>query len=33
MPVEAYIQTGNRTALSYLLKPLENQLVRTFREG
>jgi HlyD family secretion protein len=33
MPVEAYIQTGDRTALSYLLKPLENQLVRTFREG
>jgi HlyD family secretion protein len=33
MPVEAYIQTGDRTALSYLLKPLENQLMRKFREG
>jgi HlyD family secretion protein len=33
MPVEAYIHTSDRTALSYLLKPLENQLVRTFREG
>jgi HlyD family secretion protein len=31
MPVEAYIQTGNRTALSYLIKPLENQIVRAFR--
>ena len=31
MPVEAYIQTGNRTALSYLIKPLENQLARAFR--
>jgi HlyD family secretion protein len=33
MPVEAYIQTGDRTALSYLLKPLENQIARAFREG
>jgi hypothetical protein len=28
MPVEAYIQTGDRTALSYLIKPLENQFTR-----
>ena len=28
MPVEAYIQTGDRTALSYLIKPLENQIAR-----
>ena len=33
MPVEAYIQTGDRTALSYLIKPLENQIARAFREG
>ena len=32
MPVEAYIQTGDRTALSYLIKPLENQIARAFRE-
>ena len=31
MPVEAYIQTGSRTALAYLLKPIEDQLARTFR--
>ena len=33
MPVEAYIQTGDRTALSYIIKPLENQIARAFREG
>ena len=33
MPVEAYIQTGERTALSYFIKPLENQIARAFREG
>jgi HlyD family secretion protein len=33
MPVEAYIQTGDRTALSYFIKPLENQIMRSFREG
>jgi HlyD family secretion protein len=32
MPVEAFIQTGNRTMLSYLVKPLHDQLKRTFRE-
>ncbi|MFD2185048.1 HlyD family type I secretion periplasmic adaptor subunit [Rhodoplanes azumiensis] len=31
MPVEAYIQTGTRTAFAYLRKPLEDQLARTFR--
>ncbi|MBB5751154.1 HlyD family type I secretion periplasmic adaptor subunit [Prosthecomicrobium pneumaticum] len=31
MPVETYIQTGERTALAYLLKPLEDQLARAFR--
>ncbi len=32
MPVEAFIQTGERTMLSYLVKPLRDQLQRTFRE-
>jgi HlyD family secretion protein len=32
MPVEAFIQTGDRTALSYLMKPLSDQLSRAFRE-
>lgn len=32
MPVEAFIQTGSRTALSYLLKPFEDQVMRAFRE-
>jgi HlyD family secretion protein len=32
MPVECFIQTGERTAISYLLKPLRDQLIRAFRE-
>jgi HlyD family secretion protein len=32
MPVEAFIQTGSRTALSYLVKPFEDQVMRAFRE-
>lgn len=32
MPAEAYIQTYARTPLAYLMKPLQDQLVRTFRE-
>jgi HlyD family secretion protein len=32
MPVEAFIQTGERTALSYLVKPLHDQFVRAFKE-
>jgi HlyD family secretion protein len=32
MPVECFIQTGERTVISYLLKPLRDQLKRTFRE-
>ena len=32
MPVEAFVQTGDRTMLSYLLKPLSDQLMRAFRE-
>lgn len=31
MPVETYIQTGTRTALAYLVKPIEDQLARSFR--
>jgi HlyD family secretion protein len=31
MPVEAFVQTGNRTMLSYLIKPLHDQLMRAFR--
>jgi HlyD family secretion protein len=32
MPVETYIRTTDRTPLDYLLKPLEEQIARTFRE-
>jgi HlyD family secretion protein len=32
MPVEAFIQTGDRTLISYLTKPLYDQLMRAFRE-
>lgn len=32
MPVEAFVQTGERTALSYLLKPLMDQINRAMRE-
>ncbi|MHA3979547.1 HlyD family type I secretion periplasmic adaptor subunit [Halovulum sp. GXIMD14794] len=32
MPVEAYIQTGERTPLNYLMKPLTDYLNRAFRE-
>lgn len=33
MPVESMIQTGQRTVLSYLLKPLGDHAQRAFREG
>jgi HlyD family secretion protein len=32
MPVEVYIRTQDRTPLDYLLKPLHEQIARTFRE-
>jgi HlyD family secretion protein len=32
MPSEAFVQTGDRTVLSYLMKPLHDQLMRAFRE-
>jgi HlyD family secretion protein len=31
MPVEAFVQTGARTLLSYLIKPLHDQVMRAFR--
>jgi HlyD family secretion protein len=32
MPVEAFVRTGERTVLSYLTKPLTDQLTKAFRE-
>jgi HlyD family secretion protein len=32
MPVETFVQTGDRTVMSYLVKPLYDQLSRAFRE-
>ena len=32
MPVEAYLQTGDRTVMSYLLSPLTHQIGMAFRE-
>ncbi len=31
MPVEAFVQTGSRTVLSYLFKPLSDQVAKAFR--
>jgi len=33
MPVDAFIQTADRNILSYLLKPLHDQIIRAFREN
>jgi HlyD family secretion protein len=33
MPVEAFIRTADRSALSYLVKPLSDYFTRAFREG
>jgi HlyD family secretion protein len=33
MPVEAFIQTGERSVMSYLLKPLRDQLTRAMTEN
>ena len=33
MPAEVFIQTGERQALSYFLKPLTDRLARSFKEG
>lgn len=32
MPAEAYLQTGERKALTYLIKPLTDQISKTWRE-
>jgi HlyD family secretion protein len=32
MPVETFVQTDERTVLSYLLKPVDDQVARAFRE-
>lgn len=32
MPVEAFLQTGNRSVISYLVKPMQDQIKRAFRE-
>lgn len=32
MPAEVHLKTGERTALSFLLKPLTDQMARSFRE-
>lgn len=32
MPVEAFIKTGDRRVISYLVKPLQDQIMRSFRE-
>ena len=32
MPVEAFVKTGERTVMSYLMKPLSDQVNRAFRE-
>jgi HlyD family secretion protein len=32
MPVESFIQTSPRTVMSYLIKPLQDQVTRAFRE-
>ncbi len=32
MPVEAFVKTGDRKVISYLVKPLTDQVARAFRE-
>lgn len=33
MPVEAFVHTGSRSILSYLVKPLSDHIVHAFRDG
>ena len=33
MPVEAFIKTGDRTPIAYLVKPLSDYFSRAFRES
>jgi HlyD family secretion protein len=32
MPVEAFVQTGERTVMSFLLKPISDQIAKAWRE-
>ena len=32
MPVESFIQTGSRSALSYFVKPMGDYFTRAFRD-
>jgi HlyD family secretion protein len=32
MPVEAFVQTDLRTVISYLVKPMSDQIAKAFRE-
>jgi HlyD family secretion protein len=32
MPVEAFIKTGDRSVVSYLTRPVRDQIARAFRE-
>lgn len=32
MPVEVFLSAGDRTMISYLMKPLSDQISRAFRE-
>lgn len=32
MPVEVYVQTGQRSPMAYLVKPLSDYFTRAFRE-
>ncbi|MGO4625296.1 HlyD family type I secretion periplasmic adaptor subunit, partial [Ensifer sp. 2TAB8] len=32
MPVEVFVQTDERTAISYISKPFTDQMMRAFRE-
>ena len=33
MPVESFIRTGDRSALSYFVKPMDDYFTRAFRDG
>jgi hypothetical protein len=33
MPVEAFLQTSPRTLMSYLVKPMRDQIAKTFKGG
>ena len=33
MPAEVHFQTSSRTAISYLIKPLQDQVARAFKEN